>query len=123
MQFKWQTLQEKETSFFNPHLTPRKKMKIPKPCNKENPTISRVLFVYSMKCRQSSSDTWGIKNENSKKPYCASVKHTQSDPIIQLATTLDVDSVQVTRSSSDRHTDGRTGVITICLNFLQKVPV
>ena len=79
MQFKWQTLQEKETSFFNPHLTPRKKMKIPKPCYKEHPTISRVLFVYSMKCRQSSSDNnftiniicwplidpWG-KNENSK---------------------------------------------------------
>ena len=58
------------------------------------------------------------------KPYCASAKHTQSDPIIQfLAATFDVDVAQVTRNSSDGHKDGRTGVTTIFLNFLQKVQV
>ena len=51
---------KKETSFFNPHLTPRDiKMKIPKPyCISSRHTQSylRVSFVYSMKCRQSSCD-------------------------------------------------------------------
>ena len=42
-----------------PQLTPRDKMKIPKPhCTSTSHSQSypRVSFVYSMKCRQSSSD-------------------------------------------------------------------
>ena len=70
---------KKKHRFSTPIWPLVKKMKIPKPCYKEHQTISRVLFVYSMKCRQSSSDNnftiniicwplidpWG-KNENSK---------------------------------------------------------
>ena len=90
-------------------------MKIPKPCYKEHQTISRVLFVYSMKCRQSSSDNnftiniicwplidpWG-KNKILK-PYCTSAKHTQSDPIIQFGCDF-----RCRRSSSDKKFFGRT---------------
>ena len=48
-----------EMLFFNPHLTPRDKMKIPKPfctSSRHFQSYPRVSFVYSIKCRQSSSD-------------------------------------------------------------------
>ena len=86
-----------EMSFFKPHLTHRDKMKILKPyCTSTRHTKSypRVSFVYSMKYRQSSSDTnvtksgisWPLFDPWAKhkilKPYCASARHVQSDPRI-----------------------------------------
>ena len=70
----------KRNVVFQPPFDPSWKNENPKPCYKEHPTISRVVFVYSMKCRQSSSDNnftkniifwlfidpWGKKYENSK---------------------------------------------------------
>ena len=50
---------KKKMSVLGPQLTPRDKMKIPKPhCTSTSHSQSypRVSFVYSMKCRQSSSD-------------------------------------------------------------------
>ena len=49
----------KKMSVLGPQLTPRDKIKIPKPhCTSTSHSQSypRVSFVYSMKCRQSSSD-------------------------------------------------------------------
>ena len=140
MQFKWQTLQKKETSFFDSQLTPRVKMKIPKPyCTSIGQTqrYPRISFVYSLKCRQISSDnnftknvifrsnwTPGAKIKNLK-PYCASTRHDQSDPRISFGYDL-----RCRRSSSDKlffrtdgRTDGQTGITTIYSSFLQKVRV
>ena len=79
-----------ETSFFDPDLTPRDKMKIPKPfCTSARHTKSypKLSFVYSMKCRQSSSENNCTKNVlfnlyemKILKPYCASARHAQWDP-------------------------------------------
>ena len=43
---------KKETLFFEPHLTPRDKMKVPKPyctSTRHSKSYPRVAFVYSMK--------------------------------------------------------------------------
>ena len=68
---------------FDPYLTPRVKLKIPKPyctSTRHFQSYPRVSFVYSLNCRQSSSDnreffgpelTPGAKMKILK-PYCAS---------------------------------------------------
>ena len=56
---------KKETSFFDPHLTPGDKMKIPKPyctSTRHSQSNQRVSIVYYMKCRQNSSDNNFTKN-------------------------------------------------------------
>ena len=84
----------KEISFLDPHLTPRDKLKIPKPyCKSTRHTQSypRVSFVYSMKCRQSSCDNNFTKNiifgplftpvakMKIWKTFYASARHVRSD--------------------------------------------
>ena len=52
-------LGKKETSFSDPHLIPRDKVKIPKPyftSKKFVLSCSRILFFFSWKCRQTSND-------------------------------------------------------------------
>ena len=61
-------------SFFDPYLTPRDRVKIPKPyCAStlsgpyfegRSQSYPRVLFAYPMKCRQSFSDNKFTKNVN-----------------------------------------------------------
>ena len=81
-----------KTSFFNPHMTPGDKMKIPYPYCTPAYSNFRVSIVYSWKCRSSSSDKLYRKIETSffdpnlihqdktkiPKPYCTSTRHTQS---------------------------------------------
>ena len=52
-------LYRKMETFFDPHSTPRDKMKIPKPyciCTRLTLKYPRVSFLKSLKCRWSSSD-------------------------------------------------------------------
>ena len=93
-------------------------MKIPNPyCTsiRHSQSYPILSFVYSMKCRHSSSDNnftktscfdlWLTPGAKVKilKPYCASARHAQSDPRIRIG-----NSLRCRKSSSDQKFLGRT---------------
>ena len=110
-----------KTSFFDPHMIPGGKMKIPKPyCTSAwyPKSYPRVSIVYSWKCWWSSSDNHYRKNETSffnphltprdkmkiPKPFCTSTRHFQSYPRVSFVYSIKcIDRVPVTTTSPKRH--------------------
>ena len=91
-------------------------MKIPKPyrpSTRHTQLYPGVLFVYSMKCRQSSSYKNFTKNVNFWLLFDPWDKSEKSKTLLRICETCpinlamikNVDGVQVTRNSSDERTD------------------
>ena len=101
---------KQEKSFFDPHLTPRGKMKIPKPycaSTGHGQSSLRISLVFFLKCWWSLNDKTTLQNvifrplfdprgqNKILKPYCASTRHTQWDHRVSF-----LKSLKCRRSSS-----------------------